>query len=114
MTQKNFCDHFRFIDGGRGERLLPRRELRGLVPVSDMTIWRWERDGLFPRHLSINGRNYWQFRTGLIGSKAPNETAQLVGWINEQGPPNSSPHEEAHLQHTAHKARLSLFRLGNC
>jgi len=29
------------------------------VPVSDMTIWRWERDGQFPRHLSVNGRNYW-------------------------------------------------------
>jgi predicted DNA-binding transcriptional regulator AlpA len=42
------------------ERLLPRRELRRLVPVSDMTIWRWERDGLFPRHVSINGRNYWR------------------------------------------------------
>lgn len=33
--------------------------LRQLVPVSDMTIWRWERDGRFPRHLSVNGRNYW-------------------------------------------------------
>jgi predicted DNA-binding transcriptional regulator AlpA len=42
------------------ERLLPRRELRSLVPVSDMTIWRWERGGVFPRHLSINGRNYWR------------------------------------------------------
>jgi len=42
------------------ERLLPRRELRRVVPVSDMTIWRWERDGLFPRHVSINGRNYWR------------------------------------------------------
>jgi predicted DNA-binding transcriptional regulator AlpA len=30
-----------------------------MVPVSDMTIWRWERDGIFPRHLSINSRNYW-------------------------------------------------------
>lgn len=59
MTQKNIFDHFRSIDGG--ERLLPRRELRNLVPVSDMTIWRWERDGQFPRHLSINSRNYWRF-----------------------------------------------------
>lgn len=41
------------------ERLLPRRELRKIVPVSDMTIWRWEGAGQFPRHLSINGRNYW-------------------------------------------------------
>jgi predicted DNA-binding transcriptional regulator AlpA len=44
----------------KDERLLPRRELRSLIPVSDMTIWRWEQDGLFPRHLLINGRNYWR------------------------------------------------------
>jgi predicted DNA-binding transcriptional regulator AlpA len=42
------------------ERLLSRRDLRRLVSVSDMTIWRWERDELFPRHLVINGRNYWR------------------------------------------------------
>lgn len=41
------------------ERLLTRRLLRKLVPVSDMTIWRWERDGRFPQHLTVNGRNYW-------------------------------------------------------
>jgi predicted DNA-binding transcriptional regulator AlpA len=41
-------------------RLLSRRELRRLVPVSDMTIWRWEEAGLFPRHLSICGRNFWR------------------------------------------------------
>jgi len=41
------------------ERLLPRRELRRLVPVSDMTIWRWERAGEFPQHIAFNGRNYW-------------------------------------------------------
>jgi len=54
------------------ERLLPRRELRNLVPVSDMTIWRWERDGQFPRHLSINGRNYWL-------------RSEVCGWIAAQG-----------------------------
>lgn len=42
-----------------GERLINRRMLRQTVPASDMTIWRWERDGLFPQHLNINGRNYW-------------------------------------------------------
>lgn len=41
------------------ERLLTRRLLRKLVPVSDMTIWRWEQAGKFPRHLTIYGRNYW-------------------------------------------------------
>lgn len=53
------------------ERLLPRRELRSLVPVSDMTIWRWERDGVFPRHLSINGRNYWRL-------------SEVFDWIDRQ------------------------------
>ncbi|MGH6924648.1 MAG: helix-turn-helix transcriptional regulator [Propylenella sp.] len=43
------------------ERLLPRRLLRKLVPVSDMTIWRWERDGTFPQHLTVHGRNYWLY-----------------------------------------------------
>ena len=42
-----------------GEQLMNRRMLRQTVPASDMTIWRWERDGLFPQHLNINGRNYW-------------------------------------------------------
>jgi prophage regulatory protein len=42
------------------DRLLNRRQLRELIPVSDMTIWRWEQAGRFPRHLSINGRNYWR------------------------------------------------------
>lgn len=40
-------------------RLLTRSLLRAMVPVSDMTIWRWERAGKFPRHLAIYGRNYW-------------------------------------------------------
>lgn len=48
------------IECGSSERFVPRRELRALLPVSDMTVWRWERDGIFPRHLSINGRNYWR------------------------------------------------------
>jgi len=41
------------------ERLLTRKLLRQIVTVSDMTIWRWERRAIFPRHLSVNGRNYW-------------------------------------------------------
>lgn len=53
------------------DRLVPRRELRRLVPVSDMTIWRWERDSLFPRHVSINGRNYWRY-------------SEIADWIARQ------------------------------
>jgi predicted DNA-binding transcriptional regulator AlpA len=62
----------------KGERLLPRRELRRIIPVSDMTIWRWERDGLFPRHLSINSRNYWRL-------------SELRDWMDCQARADSSP-----------------------
>ena len=79
MTQKNVCDHFRFINS---ERLLPRRELRTLVPVSDMTIWRWERDGKFPQHLSVNGRNYWllsEVRTWMTEQRTGNRPVDAGG-----------------------------------
>jgi predicted DNA-binding transcriptional regulator AlpA len=54
-----------------GERLLNRRELRRRVPVSDMTIWRWEAKGLFPAHLSIGGRSFWR-------------ESEVRQWIDEQ------------------------------
>jgi predicted DNA-binding transcriptional regulator AlpA len=69
MTNTHSTNRFDLIDCR--ERLLPRRELRGLVPVSDMTIWRWERDGRFPRHLLINGRNYWRL-------------SELRAWMDRQ------------------------------
>jgi predicted DNA-binding transcriptional regulator AlpA len=47
------------VTRGPAERLLTRRLLREMVPVSDMTIWRWERDDCFPRHLTVHRRNYW-------------------------------------------------------
>jgi predicted DNA-binding transcriptional regulator AlpA len=28
--------------------------------VSDMTLWRWVRDGVIPHPVKINGRNYWR------------------------------------------------------
>jgi predicted DNA-binding transcriptional regulator AlpA len=57
MTNQNIPEPT--IASGHGLRLLTRRLLRQTVPVSDMTIWRWERDGRFPRHVTIHGRNYW-------------------------------------------------------
>ena len=57
MTKANAFEHT--INLGHQEQLLSRRMLRKMVPVSDMTIWRWERDCLFPKHLTINSRNYW-------------------------------------------------------
>ena len=48
---------FRSAQGDR--RLINRRMLRALVPVSDMTIWRWMQAGHFPPPIKIHGRNYW-------------------------------------------------------
>ena len=75
MTNK----HDSFGSGylGSDEMLLPRRALLKMVPVSDMTIYRWERDGIFPRHFSINGRNYWrlsevqQWMDGQVRAETP-------------------------------------------
>lgn len=42
------------------ERLLSRRDLRRLFPVSDMTIWRWQQSRGFPPPMKIGGRNFWR------------------------------------------------------
>jgi predicted DNA-binding transcriptional regulator AlpA len=48
-----------------GDRLINRRELRQRIPVSDMSVWRWIRAGIFPAPLKINNRNYWRLNEVL-------------------------------------------------
>ena len=57
------------------DQLIGRRQLRHLIPTSDMTVWRWERAGIFPRHISINGRNYW--RRSEVDAWLTNHTAHV-------------------------------------
>jgi predicted DNA-binding transcriptional regulator AlpA len=49
------------------ERYLNREQLRVLIPASDMTLWRWQRDPdiAFPApvKLGADGRNYWWLPT---------------------------------------------------
>ena len=40
-------------------RLINRKQLREIFPGSDMTVWRMERRGDLPKHITIGGRNYW-------------------------------------------------------
>ncbi len=54
------CANSKISERDSLDRFLSRRDLRRLLPVSDMTIWRWEAAGLFPRHLAIGGRNFWR------------------------------------------------------
>jgi predicted DNA-binding transcriptional regulator AlpA len=46
-----------------GEVYINREQLRSLVPASDMSLWRWQRNPAIafppPVKLGKNGRNYW-------------------------------------------------------
>lgn len=43
-----------------GDELLTRAMLRRLVPVSDMSLWRYIKANTFPRPMKFNGRRYWR------------------------------------------------------
>ena len=49
------------------DRLINRRQLRKLLPVSAMTIWRWERDGRLPQHITIGRTSFWKL-TDVLAS----------------------------------------------
>jgi predicted DNA-binding transcriptional regulator AlpA len=42
------------------ERLITRRQLQQVLPVSTTTIWRLEKSGRFPQHVTIGGLNFWR------------------------------------------------------
>jgi predicted DNA-binding transcriptional regulator AlpA len=48
---------------GVDDRYINREQLRALIPASDMSLWRWERDPRVafpaPVKLGASGRNYW-------------------------------------------------------
>jgi predicted DNA-binding transcriptional regulator AlpA len=55
------------VSVGIEQRYINREQLRELIPVVDMTIWRWERDPEIafpaPVKLGADGRNYWWLPT---------------------------------------------------
>ena len=60
----------------RKARLINRRQLQLLLPVSPMTIWRYEKQGLLPKHIKIVGLSFWRLTDvldaieRLVGSDA--------------------------------------------
>ena len=43
------------------DRLINSDQLRSLIPVSDMTVWRWTKSRGFPTAIKLNnGRRYWR------------------------------------------------------
>lgn len=52
------------------DRIIDRAELREIVPASDMTIWRWERDGKFPKRIRLSPNK--------VGWRA----SEIKAWMN--------------------------------
>ena len=67
MPRASAEDTARSEHPGSEERYINRLQLREIIPASDMTVWRWERDPdiAFPApvKLGANGRNYWWLPT---------------------------------------------------
>jgi predicted DNA-binding transcriptional regulator AlpA len=49
-----------FAPNPADDRLINRKQLKQLIPVSTMTIWRWERDGKLPKHVTIGRTSFWR------------------------------------------------------
>jgi prophage regulatory protein len=58
---------FALSPSGSQDRLIRRDELREIVPVSDPTLWRWERDGKFPKRINL-ARNLVAWRLSDVNS----------------------------------------------
>ncbi|MBI4861929.1 MAG: helix-turn-helix domain-containing protein [Candidatus Riflebacteria bacterium] len=42
------------------DTLLTRAQLRELVGISDMALWRWLKKGVFPAPIRLERRRYWR------------------------------------------------------
>ena len=47
-------------DDLKAHRLIDREQLKKLLPVSSMTVWRMERDGRIPKHFLIGRKAFWK------------------------------------------------------
>jgi predicted DNA-binding transcriptional regulator AlpA len=75
------------------ERYIDVAELRQLIPVTDMTIWRWIRDPIVafppPVKLGPNGRNFW-WLPKIREFQRRRENAQAASPAPRQGDPAGS------------------------
>jgi predicted DNA-binding transcriptional regulator AlpA len=59
------------------DRYINREQLRALIPASDMTLWRWQRNPkvAFPSPVKLgdDGRNYWWLPTVRAWMRAREE-----------------------------------------
>jgi predicted DNA-binding transcriptional regulator AlpA len=64
------------------ERYINREQLRALIPASDMTLWRWQRNPKVafpsPVKLGADGRNYWWLPTVRGWMRQREERSMIV------------------------------------
>ena len=60
------------------KRIMRKKEVLGLVGVSDTTLWRWEREGVFPKRRKLGGNSVgWmsdeiqEFLNDIAGTPEP-------------------------------------------
>ncbi|KMO21624.1 helix-turn-helix transcriptional regulator [Methylobacterium platani] len=61
----------------RPGEMLPAAHVRQRYAISDMTLWRWEKDPKldFPKPIRINGRRYWRV-TDLVSFETRQSSQQ--------------------------------------
>lgn len=41
-------------------KLINKKQRNQLCQASEMSFWRWEQKGIWPKRIKIGGRNYWR------------------------------------------------------
>lgn len=65
--------------------LLSTSDVQKIAPVSNVTLWRWVRDGKFPAPIQVAKNNFW--RSDEIGA-----------WMDEMSSRRAAPNRKALLQ----------------
>ena len=68
------------------DRLIDAKELHRLIPVSAMTIWRWERDQRFPARIKIGpNRVAWRLSEVLLFIEEKADARQSTSECDDVG-----------------------------
>ena len=74
-------------------RLINQEQRRKIFPGSNMTVWRMERRGDLPMHVSIGGRNYWWLEPFLTAIERLADSDAEIAEDRPQSSPISSGHQ---------------------
>ncbi len=62
--------------------LLSTSDVQKIAPVSNVTLWRWVRDGKFPAPIQVSKNNFW--RSDEVGA-----------WMDEMSLKRATPRQKA-------------------